>query len=130
MPDLLSLPRELRDEIYGWLFRSSLGTRASRSPRLRILKGKLSARGPTGRTQFSDEQPPRSVSNSENLRATRSAVTEDEPRSTAQDTLEFQYHVSEENIRYPSTSPLPATDSILHTNRQLRAEMQESIHRL
>ena len=38
MTNLLALPRELRDEVYGWVLREALAVKQSRLPRRRIME--------------------------------------------------------------------------------------------
>lgn len=99
MPNLLSLPRELRDDIYDWLHRSSLRMKDSRHHRIRI-----SNRGHPTRLPYGKLGSDKTV-------------------------LDSTYYTGEEAIRYPSAQPIPPVDPLLRTSRQLRAETQESIQR-
>lgn len=97
MPNILSLPRELRDEIYKW---GLLDTLASAKDR----------RLQHGRKRVS--RSPKSFS-----------------RDLAAD-AKIGYHEGEEAVRYPKHTSLPPTHSLLHTSRQLRAELLDSIKRM
>lgn len=97
MPNFLSLPRELRDEIYKW---GLLDTLASAKDRC--------------------------------LQHDRKRVSHS-PKSFSRDLAadpKIGYHEGEEVVRYPEHTSLPPTHSLLHTSRQLRAELLDSIKRL
>ncbi|KAH0559943.1 hypothetical protein GP486_003540 [Trichoglossum hirsutum] len=99
MPNLLSLPRELRDDIYKWVLHGPFpsASRSSTRSRKRISK-----------------QPP------------KKPLESDEPPKLGPGD---EYYDGEEVVRYPLATPLPPTYSLLHTNRQIRDEMLDSISR-
>ena len=97
MPNILSLPRELRDEIYKWGLLDTLASAKDR--RLQHDRKRVS-------------RSPKSFS-----------------RDLAADP-KIGYHEGEDAVRYPEHTSLPPTHSLLHTSRQLRAELLDSIKRL
>ncbi|OCL06710.1 hypothetical protein AOQ84DRAFT_440661 [Glonium stellatum] len=102
MPNILSLPRELRDEIYKWGLLDTLAPTSDRHlhhNRKRITR------------------PPNPASSGPST----------DPAASASPT---GYHEGEDAVRYPSHTPLPPTHALLQTSRQLRAELLDSIQRL
>ena len=116
MPNLLSLPRELRDDIYELVFRSALTLKKTHLPRIRISKKKTS----------SDEAvEPRSETNqhiggAEGIKCAPG-------QSIDGRLVDVDYYEGEEAIPYPSAKALPPTGPLLCVNQQIRAEMQETI---
>lgn len=118
MPDLLSLPRELRDDIYEIVFRSSLTLKKARIPRIRISRRKTLLSEPADEVIGTDdhEHVARGVSGIPGV-------------SNQPQTQNLTYYEGEEAIRYPVAEPVPPTDPLLHVTQQIRAEMQETIQK-
>lgn len=115
MPNLLSLPRELRDEIYELVFRSSLTLKKAHFPRIRISK----------KQALEDEPEGKSTATSQGASlGGATCVPEDTNDAQIGDAV---YYSGEEAIRYPNARPVPPADPLLKVNHQIRAEMQENI---
>ena len=128
MPNLLTLPRELRDEVYGWLLHGQLAMKTSRRPRIRVAKKERPSDNPPpalgGDDRYAVCFGPEPSSPHETC-SPRDGVCRPDVESTS----EVEYYEGEESIRYPSSQPLPPTDPLLNVNRQLRTEMQETIEK-
>jgi hypothetical protein len=118
MPNLLSLPRELRDDIYDLVFRSSLTLKKAHLPRIRISKKKTSDDESHGNWKAPHPQH-------DNLGGAM-CVPGDTNDAAIEDAV---YYAGEEAIRYPNARPVPPTDPLLRVNHQIRAEMQEAIQK-
>jgi hypothetical protein len=119
MPNLLSLPRELRDDIYKRVLSGPLQTGISR-PSLRSRK-RVSKQ--TSKNVATDP-----ASDSSIPVATTSDSSPNEPSSSITSTTSGAgYYDGEETVRYPLTTPLPPMHSLLHTSRQIRAELLETL---
>jgi hypothetical protein len=84
MPNILTIPREIRDEIYKWGLLDTLASAKSR------------------------------------------ALQHDRKR-VAYAASDPETHYGEDSVRYPQHTSLPATYPLLHTSRQLRAELLERV---
>jgi hypothetical protein len=130
MPNILSIPRELRDDIYERLLGSPLQSndgntsRPSLSLRKRVWKGPTAevtaGNSPTNTTAETTSEPTEDLTS-------KSEPTKDTPITSTEPDIE--YYESEEVVRYPLTTPLPPLHSLLHTSRQLRAELQDTLSR-
>ena len=118
MPDFLALPRELRDDIYELVFRSSLAIKNANFPRIRISKKKFPSGEETTETQdmasYEDD---------------RTGLTGLPGTSNISGLSNPIYYPGEEAIRYPVAEAVPPTDPLLLVNQQIRAEMQETIQK-
>jgi hypothetical protein len=119
MPNLLSLPRELRDDIYRRVLSGPLQTGTSR-PSLRSRK-RISKRA--------SENVATNPANDSFIpaEATSDSSPNEPSSSTTNTTPGAGYYDGEETIRYPLTTPLPPMHSLLHTSRQIRAELLETL---
>ena len=123
MPSFFSIPLELREDIYRKLLNSPLVSKPSLRPRQRISKEQQSAK----------ESAFDSVSSATN--STKEASDEGAvPKAmisglTTQELGETEYYDGEESVRYSLAKPLPPTHSLLHTCRQVRAEMLDIVRR-
>src|SRR2546430_2613598 len=119
MPNLLSLPRELRDDIYKLVLSSPLQTGISR-PSLRSRKRVLK--------QTSKDNATDSASDGHISEATTSdSLPNEASGSIANTTPGAGYYDGEESVRYPLTTPLQPMHSLLHPSRQIRAELLETL---
>lgn len=131
MPNLLSLPRELRDDIYGWLLRGQLAMKSSHRPRIRVSKKTELAQNavtgelPTcGNVLLDSANPPGVSMVMQNSGLPNEYNTPDLLSASGE-----EYFDGEESVRYPSAKPLPPVESLLCTNHQLRAEMQQTVRK-
>ena len=118
MPDLLSLPRELRDDIYELVFRSSLTLKKAHLPRIRISKKKVSS----NETAESSSETGRLADDSEGAHCAPGESNNGRLGS-------LDYYEGEEAIQYPSAKAEPPTGPLLCVNHQIREEMQETIRK-
>jgi hypothetical protein len=119
MPNLLSLPRELRDDIYKRVLSGPLQTGTSR-PSLRSRK-RISKQ--TSKNVATDAAGDSSIP----AEATSDSSPNEPSSSITNTTPGAGYYDGEETIRYPMTTPLPPMHSLLHTSRQIRAELLETL---
>ena len=117
MPNLLSLPRELRDDIYERVLRSSLTLRQVHFPRIRITKR-------PNASQQNDELAQEHYSGVRPIGGLYMLGTSN--NTHLEDPV---YYMGEEAIRYPTATPIPPADPLLHVNHQIRAEMNETINK-
>lgn len=130
MPNLLSIPRELRDDIYRRLLNGPLVSKPSPRPRKRISKEQHPAKdaaidsvsSATNSTHPASDEGAPTVAMNSSLAEGISGLTNKGPP-------EAEYYDGEEPVRYPLAKPLPPTHSLLHTCRQLRAEMLDTVCR-
>jgi hypothetical protein len=87
MPNILTIPREIRDEIYKWGLLDPLASSTSRA-----------------------------------LQRTRKRI--------AYSAADPETHYGEDSVRYPQHTSLPPTYPLLHTSRQIRAELLERVARM
>jgi len=87
MPNILTIPREIRDEIYKWGLMDTLASSKSRA----LQRDRK-----------------------------RVAYTPTDPET----------HYGEDSVRYPQNTSLPPLYPLLHTSRQLRAELLEKVKRM
>ncbi|KAF2801657.1 uncharacterized protein BDZ99DRAFT_483451 [Mytilinidion resinicola] len=106
MPSLLTIPREIRDEIYTW------GLLIPFSP------------VPPQRIRISTEKVRKVL----NLGFTDVTVEEILPRHPSQEDIGYVW--SEESVRYPLSAPLPPTHHLLSACSQIRTELKEAIRRM
>jgi hypothetical protein len=118
IPNLLSLPRELRDDIYELVFRSSLTLKKAHLPRIRISKKKSSSDEAVESTRETDPH---------NGASKGGDCTPGESNDGR--LVRVDYYEGEEAIQYPSANAEPPTGPLLCVNQQIRAEMQETIQK-
>jgi hypothetical protein len=119
MPNLLSLPRELRDDIYKRVLSGPLQTGTSR-PSLRSRKRVSKQTSKNVATDpASDSSIPAAVTSDSSPNEPSSSITNTTPGA--------DYYDGEETVRYPLTTPLPPMHSLLHTSRQIRTELLETL---
>jgi hypothetical protein len=129
MPNFLSLPRELRDDIYRRILSGPLQTGTSR-PSLRSRKrvSKQTSKDVATDPASDSSIPPAATSNSPIPPAATSDSSPNEPSSSITNTTPGAgYYDGEETVRYPLATPLPPMNSLLHTSRQIRAELLETL---
>jgi hypothetical protein len=123
MPNLLSLPRELRDDIYKWVLNGPFQSSAPRSStRTRKRVSKLTAKDAATDSTTKNATNPANPTNGSSMPVGKP------PKPTSAGPGD-NYYDGEEIVRYPLSTPLPPTQSLLHTSRQIRAEMLDSISR-
>jgi hypothetical protein len=119
MPNLLSLPRELRDDIYKRVLSGPLQTGLSR-PSLRSRKR-------VSKQTFKNVATDPAGDSSIPVVATSDGLPNGPSSSTTNTTPGAGYYDGEETVRYPLTTPLPPMHSLLHTSRQIRTELLETL---
>jgi hypothetical protein len=113
MPNLLSLPREIRDDIYKWVLNGPFPSRTSKSSRR--TRKRISKQVATSNSADNPSNPADQASDGA---APGPAIDPD-----------VDYYDCEETVRYPLTTPLPPTEALLQANQQIRAEMLDTVSR-
>ena len=115
MSKLLSLPRELRDQIYREVVSDNTSLKPSPGPRKCIVKSKHSIlKSNTNESTLTG-----------NLIAERAVQAQPGPAPLP----EPEYPEGEAALRYSLAEPVPPTSSLLQSCRQLRAELLDSIRK-
>ncbi|OCK74071.1 hypothetical protein K432DRAFT_387021 [Lepidopterella palustris CBS 459.81] len=116
MVNILSLPRELRDEIYKHALHTPLD-----SSRSRLLQ--------RARKRITRTPPPPPASTTSTTSTTATSPSPASPSTTPNETTPGYLH-GEESIRYPLHTSLPPAFPLLQTSRQLRVEVLDALRRM
>jgi hypothetical protein len=131
MPNLLSLPRELRDDIYKWVLSGPFQSGTPR-PSLRSRK-RVSKQTAKDAATDSTNNPANTADpandNSIPAAATSSSSPDGPSSSITSTSSGADYYDGEETVRYPLTTPVPPMHSLLYTSRQIRSELLETLSR-